>query len=250
MAKQSSIVKLEGTIDDITFIKTADGYRARKAVRISASTIATSKAYQRTRENMAEFGRAGNANRVLRHAFSTLLTNAKGKRVIARLHKEMMKAIKADKVNPRGLRNVIDGELGFLQGFEFNNGASMKDTVAAVFTTSIDRASGIGKVDLPALVPTEVIKAPEGATHYRLVCGGAEIDFATEVFVTDIKESVYQPLTAATAPALGLSVTLPAASTHPLFLVVGIQFFQEVNGIYYPLKSGEHNALSLARVAS
>ena len=159
-----------------------------------------------------------------------------------------MKAIKADKVNPRGMRNVVDGELGFLQGFEFNTDASLKDTLSVVFTTSIDRASGIATVEVPSLVPTETIKAPEGATHYRLVCGASAIDFDTEVYITDIKQSPYQPWTAAMAPALNLTANVPAASTHPLFLVVGIQFFQEVNGTYYTLKSGEHNALSLVKV--
>jgi hypothetical protein len=250
MAKQASIIKLEGTIDDITFVKTQDGYRARKAGRISASAIASDPGFQRTRENMAEFGRAGNAGRVLRHAFSTLLKNAKGKRVISRLVKELMKAIKADTVNPRGLRNAVDGELGFLQGFEFNSGANLKTTLSALYTTTIDRVTGVMSVNVPSLVPTEAITAPEGATHYRMVCGGAAIDFEAETYTTDIEESAYQPWTAATAPALSLTANVTAASTHPLFLVVGIQFFQEVNGTYYALKSGEHNALSIVKVDS
>jgi hypothetical protein len=36
MAKQKGIVKLEGTIGDITFYKTADGYMAKENVTISA----------------------------------------------------------------------------------------------------------------------------------------------------------------------------------------------------------------------
>ena len=248
MAKQASIIKLEGTIDDITFVKTADGYRAHKVKRVSASAMASSPAFQRTRENMAEFGRAAKANRLLREAFSNLLTNAKGKRLISRLAKEMMKVIKADVVNPRGSRTVTNGQLGFLQGFEFNSGASIRETLSVILNTSIDRATGIMSVDVPSLVPTETIKAPEGATHYRIVCGAAEVNFDLEEYKTDIKQSTYLPWTAATATALSLTTNAPAASTHPLFLVVGIQFFQQVNGTYYALKSGEHNALSLVKV--
>lgn len=248
MAKQSSIIKLEGTIDDITFVKTEDGYIARKASRISASAIASSPNFQRTRENMAEFGRAGKAGRVVRHAFSTLLQNTKSKRVTSRLVKELMKSIKADSVNPRGQRTVADGNLGFLQGFEFNTDAQLKTTLSAVYTTSIDRATGSATVDIPALVPTEAIKAPVEATHYRVICGAAAIDFANETSTTAIQQSPYLPLTGTTAPALNLSASLPAASTLPLFLVVGIQFFQEVNGAHYVLKSGVHNALSLVKV--
>ena len=146
------------------------------------------------------------------------------------------------------MRNVVDGELGFLKGFEFNYGASLKDTLSVVITSTIDRATGIATVEVPSLVPTETITVPEGASHYRLVCGAAEIDFENETYQTDIKQSPYLPWTAATAPALSLPANVPAASTHPLFLVVGVQFFQEVNGTYYTLKTGEHNALSLVKV--
>ncbi|ANE51568.1 hypothetical protein [Flavisolibacter tropicus] len=248
MAKQASIIELQGTIGNITFVKTQDGFRARKAARVSAATIASSAGFQRTRENMAEFGHAGTTGRVLRQAFSILLKNAKGKRVTSRLLKEMMKVVKADTVNPRGLRNVVDGELGFLQGFEFNNSADLKTTLAALYTTSINRATGLMTVNIPALVPTETIKAPEGATHYRVVCGGAEIDFKAETYTADFEESPYLPWTATTAAALSLTANVTPASELPLFLVMGLQFFQEVNGTYYALKTGEFNALSIVKV--
>ena len=68
MAKQRGIIKLEGTIGDITFQKTQDGYLAKEKSSIPASRIATDPAFQRTRENNAEFGRAGKAGKVLRNA--------------------------------------------------------------------------------------------------------------------------------------------------------------------------------------
>jgi len=41
---------------------------------------------------------------------------------------------------------------------------------------------------------------------------------------------------------------LPANSTHPLFLVFGVTFSQLVNGVNYPLKTGNFNALALVKV--
>src|SRR5690606_41761396 len=69
MAKQRGIVKLEGTIGDITFLKTKDGYLAKEKTHISADRIATDPAFKRTRENGAEFGRAGKAGKLVRSAF-------------------------------------------------------------------------------------------------------------------------------------------------------------------------------------
>ena len=41
MAKQKGIIKIEGTIGDITFFKTADGYLAREKSGVSADRIKT-----------------------------------------------------------------------------------------------------------------------------------------------------------------------------------------------------------------
>jgi hypothetical protein len=111
MARQNGISKLEGTIGDITFYKTKDGHLAREKGGIDAKRIATDSAFQRTRENGAEFGRAGNVGKTLRTAFRTLLINSANSRMVSRLTQSMIKVIQADMTNDRGLQNVIDGEM-------------------------------------------------------------------------------------------------------------------------------------------
>ena len=75
MAKQRGFLKIEGTLGDVTFVKTQDGYLVKEKTDIG-SRIATDKAFQRTRENNAEFGRAGKACKTLRQALNVLLLNA------------------------------------------------------------------------------------------------------------------------------------------------------------------------------
>ena len=132
MAKQKGIIKLQGTIGDITFVKTKDGYLAKEKTSVNGNRIATDAAFLRTRENNAEFGRAGKAGKVLRRAIQLLLQQAKDSRVTSRLTKEMMKVLKADSTSTRGLRNVVDGEAELLEGFEFNLNA--KSTSAPALT--------------------------------------------------------------------------------------------------------------------
>ena len=50
MARQKSIIKLQGTIDDISFVKIMDGYMARKATSVNSARIASDPAFQRTRK--------------------------------------------------------------------------------------------------------------------------------------------------------------------------------------------------------
>jgi hypothetical protein len=63
MAQQKGIIPLQGTIGNITFYKSKDGFMAREKGSLDASRIATDPAFQRTRENGAEFGRAGKAGK-------------------------------------------------------------------------------------------------------------------------------------------------------------------------------------------
>ena len=55
MARQSSIIKLKGTIGGVTFYKSKDGYLAREKGGVDASRIKNDPAFQRTRENGSEF---------------------------------------------------------------------------------------------------------------------------------------------------------------------------------------------------
>jgi hypothetical protein len=66
MARQSGLIKLNGTLGGITFYKSQDGYLAREKGGIEADRIANDPNFQRTRENGAEFGAAGKAGRLLR----------------------------------------------------------------------------------------------------------------------------------------------------------------------------------------
>lgn len=249
MARQVGIIKLKGTIGDISFYKTADGHLAREKGGIPADRIKNDPAFQRTRENGAEFGRAGKAGKILRNSIRVLLNNAKDKRTVARLTQEMVKVIQMDATNPRGLRNVIDGEAELLQGFEFNVNGKLSTTMFAPYTGTIDRVTGDITVNIPAFVPSEQIAAPGGTTHYKIVAAGVEIDFENEVYTTDNAETAQLPWDTAPTAIINLANTVPAASTHPLFLLLGVQFFQEINGVKYPLKNGAYNALSMVKVS-
>ncbi len=248
MAKQKGIIKLDGTIGDITFYKSKDGYLAREKGGVPGDRIATDPAFARTRENGAEFGRAGKAGKVLRNALRNLLQNASDGRVVSRLTTEMLKVVQADLTSERGLRNVLDGEVDLLLGFDFNLNAKLGTTLYIPFTTAIDRVAGSLTAIIPDHIPLNTLSAPGGATHYKINSAGVEIDFETETFVFDSQATGIQPIDAEGKAGVNLVNTVTAASTKPLFLALGVEFFQQVNGNFYSLRNGAFNALSLVAV--
>ena len=250
MAKQKGIIKLDGTIGGITFYKsTQDGYLAREKGGVSADKIANDPAFQRTRENGEEFGRAGKAGKLLRNAIRAMLQNASDSRMVSRLTQKMVEVVQADATNPRGQRNVIDGEAELLQGFEFNISGKLGTTLYAPYTSTIDRVAGTLEANIPSFVPLNMIAAPGGTTHFKIVSAGAEIDFESETFVMDSNESAILPWDTTATAVLTLTNAVTANSTKPLFLALGIEFYQQVNGQMYPLKNGAYNALSLVKVS-
>ena len=249
MARQKGIIKLKGTIGDITFYKTQDGHLAREKGGIDANRIKNDPAFQRTRENGSEFGRAGKAGKILRTALRALLLNTADGRMVSRLTQKMVEVIQADVTSIRGLRNVIDGEAELLAGFEFNIRGKLGTSLFAPYVGAIDRVSGDITVDIDPFVPVNMIAAPSGTTHFKIISAGAEIDFETETFVEAHSETAILPWDATATVAISQTNAVTPASTKPLFLALGVEFYQEVNGQMYPLKNGAYNPLALVQVS-
>ena len=248
MARQKSIIKLDGTIGDITFYKSKDGYLAREKGGVPADRIKNDPALQRTRENGSEFGRAGKSGKVLRNSIRALLQNSSDSRMVSRLTQQMVKVIQMDETNPRGQRNVIDGEAELIQGFDFNINGKLGNTLYVPITSTLDRVTGAATVDIATFTPMVDIAAPGGTTHFKLVSAGMEIDFENETFNTATSETAILPWDNVQSAAVNLDNALTANSTKPLFLVLGVEFYQEVNGEKYPLKNGAYNALQVIKV--
>jgi hypothetical protein len=93
-----------------------------------------------------------------------------------------------------------------------------------------------------------MIAAPQGATHVKLITAGVEVDFENGVYVVNTSQSAEIVLGPQNEAAIALNNAVTPASTKPLFLVFGVEFYQDVNGVKYPLKNGAYNALGLVKV--
>ncbi len=245
MAEQSGIIRLKGTIGGISFYKSGDGYLAREKGGVSAKRIASDPAFQRTRENNAEFGTAGKAGKLVRNSIQVLLQNAKDKRCVGRLTRALLAVVKTDQVNPRGQRQVMDGNMQLINGFEFNQNGKLGSTLFTPFVSTIDRTTGELTATIDAYQAAVRIVAPSGTTHYRLNFGGSELDFENRVFNFAMDQTPILPYDSTEQAESTLTANLTADSILPIIGVLGIDFYQEVNGEMYPLKNGTYNALAI-----
>ena len=103
-------------------------------------------------------------------------------------------------------------------------------------------------MDIEAFSPIVRIAAPTGTTHFKIVMGASELDFANEASTSEHDAPAILPYTAPETAAIALTASLTANSVVPVIQVLGIEFYQEVNGERYELKNGAYNALSVVIV--
>jgi hypothetical protein len=214
----------------------------------SAERIKTDPLFERTRENMAEFTRAGKAAKLLRTIFRDVTINAKDKVTQARLVKVMSRIISTDPVNERGARTVGNGDLLQLQGFHFNVRAGISDSLYVRCPVSFNRVSGEVVVNIPAFVPRNMVQQASGTTHFRIVAAATAVNIDTEQYQYAMQATPELPFNSDPTEAATLTMALPANSKDIVVVALGIEYYQRVNSRSYALKSGEHNATSIILV--
>ncbi len=248
MAKSDGIIKIQGTLDNMTFYKSRDGDLVRKKGGISKKRMMKDPAFARTRENLSEFSNNAQSGKLVRMAVNDLMQQAKDSRVTSRLVKVMNQIQKLDTVDVRGKRTVAvgieeDEGKAMLLGFNFNNRANLSSVLKALYTTD----AVTGEVSIPGFVPASDLSIPEGATHVSLRSAFVTVDFNTGEYngTTSPVENLELNMDSTDVDLIPASV--PPEDGIDLILLL-IEFYQEVNQIQYPMRNGAHNSLCIVDV--
>ncbi len=249
MARLKGLLKIEGTLDNLTFYKTQDGHLVKTKSGVSGDRIANDPNFQRTRENGTEFGSSATAGKVLRNAVRNLMMNASDSRVTSRLTQIMTVIKNFDTTSARGERNVAVGiadpaALAILKDFDFNDSAALGGVLFAPFTVT----TATGEISIPAFVPINDVSYPSGATQISMKTAYANVDFVNGISAIEYSPVTNLPIDGTNTPVTLTPAAVPAGTGTKFYLIL-IEFFQEVNGIQYSLKNGSYNVLNIVEVA-
>lgn len=205
----------------------------------------------RTRENAAEFGLAAKYSKLLRDSLRVAIASASDSPVAARLTKVMREVIALDDLNDRGQRVFDSTNSAPLMGFNFNAGAGIGQTMYFPFEVT---GSGTDvTMSIPSLNPASDIAAPQGATHFEIVFAASALDMEAFSFTNAIVAAPLGilPVNGAAQANLSLVASFPAAPSAAdlVAAVVGINFYQQVNGKNYALNNNSTNPLAIEYVA-
>ena len=263
MARNNSYVKLEGTLDGLTFYRQNGESLVKTQSRVSRNRILNDPAFKRTRENMSEFGGAAKVGKAFREAFAGVVKLMSDTYFGGRIN-AIMKRINSLSPGVRGERDFeIVNQSTMLRGVEFNIKDPFDTQFFAPYSDPVINATRDTLTwDVPDFDTDTFVTAPEGATHFRLVLAAGYVsDYAYEQAVKS-----YEPdddsvngrggvsysgdiaLGGMVGAATNLVVDLTALGTIPVssafFGAVGIVFYQEINTVLYPLAQG--NAMKVA----
>lgn len=249
MARQKSLFKVRGTLDDVTFYQLDGQHYIKKKTQLDGQRVKSDPAFQRTQENFQEFGTVGAVARQIFEAFSTMVKKTADPRMISRLNKVLHAIKKLDTTQPRGSRSPVmgldtaEGKV-LLTGFNFNRDTAVRSLLKA--KPQIDAATMA--ISIPGFKPTDQLNPPNSATHFQLAALWARIDFAN-----DVHEAVQTTLDPApidaTVQDLLLSPSAPLGGDGRDLIALQVTFLMEEGGILYPLNDNSAKAAAIVAVA-
>jgi hypothetical protein len=253
MAKQKGPIKYEGTIGDIRHfrIKGLKGYYAGMKGGPTANQVKNAPEFERTRENMNEFGGSAKAAKSLRNGLAQAMKGIADSHVTGRLTAIMKRINLEDQSEARGYRAILISEQSqYLKGFNFNRNVSLNTVLNANIHTSMPMPAEIVFV-IPALDPKTQIAAPSGATHFRLIFSACilsdfEYNSTTKTYEAmnpahnEKSKTEYSEYSSLTEPFAELETFLDLDGSDDntrTVVCLGIEFFQQVNADYLRLSA-------------
>ena len=248
MARQTGIIGIQGTVGGLVFSK--NGNISQKPQGDKAA-FANAPSRARTRENAAEFGMAAKYSKLLRDSLRVAIASASDSLLAARLTKVMREVIGLDDTNDRGQRVFDASNSAPLLGFNFNAGAGIGQTM--YFPYEVTGAGADVTMSIPALNPVSDIAAPQGTTHFEVIFAASSLDMEAMTFTNGVVAAPLGilPVSGAARANQTVVATFPVAPSAAALVVgvVGINFYQQINGKFYALNNNSTNPLAIEYVA-
>jgi hypothetical protein len=264
MAKQKGILKVQGSVGGLTFYQRNGKDFLKVTSGPSKEKIKNDPSFKRTRENNQEFAGSAMTGKALRMGLVQEFKDMSDSTCVSRIVKVCREVIsKANGV--RGQRPFLpaDHKDSFLF-LSFNQSVSFDSLFLAPYTLDTAGTRNQLTIQVPDFNTGNLVHAPAGATHFRLVnlisaLSSYQFNTTTSKYEAadtlnnaknDFNATDYIPLGGMVGAGTSLTSALAGAPILPpatvLIACIGIEFYQEIGGAKYLLSSG--NAMKIVNV--
>jgi hypothetical protein len=242
MAKVTSLIKYQGTLDGVTIDANGTAKMAAKSRTISSS---------RTKENNNEFAIAAKQGKVIRDALRVL--NVGDRFLTSRMLKVVRSGIALDDTNERGKRILSNNEAKtVLKGFELNANANLLSV--APIKINFNTGATETAIDIKNLTDGDVtlkdLFSPEGTTHAAAIAMAAIIDISPEVLQVKDIVVVQSEIATRLEPIVLTPLVYEAPTTEIVIIALAIKFYQQVSGEFYDLQNGAYDVARILDIYS
>jgi hypothetical protein len=171
MAVQRSVITVSGKLDNQVYYQR----NGKRFVRMAAAPYPLS---ENSKKSGTEFGRASIAASLVKEAFGYIINPVADKKVYNRLTSTFIKLIGTAHNKPKGEREVPDGDLALLKGFQFNTYTGSHKICSLEPEVTIHPRTGIS-VRLPRFNIKDIVTAPAGTGTLVIQLCCFVCDFAT-----------------------------------------------------------------------
>lgn len=249
MAKQKSLLKVGGSLEDLNFFKRDGQHFVRMRSSLNAQRIASDASFARTREVNQEFTSVMKVAKLLRAAFRSNMMKVADPKFRRRLTSVLFRIKALDTTGLRGERTVAGGlenpeGVRLLTGFNFNGGVNLIDVLAE--KPQVDTETG--SIALWGINPLEMDHVPPSATHFSLSSAWARIDMVNDAEDVVVTETGILPLTPGAQDIILAPQQQPQGEGRDLFALM-VRFYEVTGGVAYPLGSNTQQAAAIVAVA-
>jgi hypothetical protein len=240
MAILTGALQLRGTIDNLSYYKHPNGKTiVRKKGGPPAERVRTHHNFQRTRENIKDFGTTASVASKVRKAMMPYMEYMSDGTYFNRLVGLVKLVGKTDRTNSRGSKHAYDGNIHLLEDFQWNAKLGFDKAVKADYCYTMDPATGSMSMDIVPFIPLADIEAPHGATHFQIMLRGCSIYHGND---RGNIQMIAAPLMELNSQKIdGVTLTLENKILEKegqglLIMGAGIIFYEEVDGIPFAIR--------------
>lgn len=249
MARITGPFKITGTIGGMNFYQDGDKNIGRMAGGgFNGEAFKTKDSMERVRENASEFGHCAAVKSTFMRALHPYLSKLKGRKLHSAMTSMFVQIKNFDPVSARGVRRVAPGLTttdgrNLLLTYSYPERFTVDYTLGNRFSVDmVTHTCSCTDFDVSG------IAFPEFATHVGLLYGVVVMDFDTIEAHTFLAEEYYVSKNDANHSIVLNPVTPPSPFTASLvtedeagdgvrIAVMGVRFYQEVNGVMTKLEA-------------
>ncbi|MDY0217598.1 MAG: hypothetical protein RBS19_11655 [Bacteroidales bacterium] len=244
----SSLVKLRGDVDGLTFYAKDGKQFVRRTRKSNKEKFDNDPSMVRVRENAAEFKNVSQSAKRLWDTLRPFTANNKDSKSYLRLRSIMNELKKMDTTSLRGERDALNGLTEaagkqLLKGFNFNSKSQLDSILFKQFELNTDS----GKLMMEQFNPSIHLASEPSSTHYSITLCKADIDInsgKSELAMSNVHQAAVNGSTEDVVLQLETTTHINGLQ----LFVLQIAFYQEMNGQLYPLKDKAHNASKIIDV--